>query len=219
MLDLYLIRHAESEMNLNNHLVSGRSNESPLSLRGIHQAVLLGRRLDQESVKFDRAYSSIAVRALDTARIVCPWIGYSIDEIVQSERLVEMSKGEWEGKPRMEIFTPEIMKSLETYPFGFKPPEGESQLEVEIRMYDWLYGHIMPNEHLDSLTIGVFSHGTAIKCLLRGLLDFNPKITYKMVLDNTSITRLKYSKGSWQVLTVNDAAHLLGESKTEDLGY
>lgn len=60
MLDIYLIRHAESEMNNNRHLIGGRSNYTQLSQRGIHQANLLGQRLKQSGIVFDNIYSSSA---------------------------------------------------------------------------------------------------------------------------------------------------------------
>ncbi len=62
----------------------------------------------------------------------------------------------------------------------------------------------------NNLCIAVFGHGMAIKCLLRGIMDFDNGLTYKIRLDNTSITRLKYDKNGWHIECVNDAAHLLG---------
>ena len=52
MLDLYFIRHAESLMNNKGHLIGGRSNETPLSERGIYQANLLGQRLKHLGIVF-----------------------------------------------------------------------------------------------------------------------------------------------------------------------
>ena len=226
MLDFYLIRHAESEMNVNNHLISGRSTETPLSGRGIHQADLLGKRLNQERVRFDKVYSSIAVRALDTAKIVCEQIKYSLDEIIQSDQLVELSQGEWEGKLRSEIYTSEMLARINADNWNFKAPSGESQKELEERMTAYINRNIVVpyltaeenNLGYNQIT-GIFSHGTAIKCFLRGIMNWDPNMTYKTSLDNTSISRLKYSKDGWRLLGMNDTAHLLGQSKIEDLGY
>ena len=57
----------------------------------------------------------------------------------------------------------------------------------------------------------------AIKCLLRGIMDFSSGLTYKINLDNASITRLKYSERGWHLITINDTAHLLGKNKIDDL--
>jgi len=226
MLDIYLIRHGESDMNANhNHLICGRSNHTNLSERGIYQADLLGKRLNQEGVRFDNVYSSIAVRALDTAKIVCKYINYSLDEIIQSDQLVELNQGDWEGKLRNEIYTSEILASIAVHPLTFKAPEGESQYEVQERMtycvrkiiaQNLNIGENIPNYHQ---TIGIFSHGTAIKCFLRGIMNWDPNMTYKTTLDNTSISRLKYNQKGWHLLGINDTAHLLGQNIVEDLGY
>lgn len=83
-------------------------------------------------------------------------------------------------------------------------------------MLKWLKGYVLPG-YPEKKTVGIFTHGMAIKCLLRGILDFSPSLTYKINLDNTSITRLKYSAQGWHLVTINDTAHLLGENKIDSL--
>ena len=209
MLDLYLIRHAESEMNTHSDLIGGRSNGTLLSERGKVQADLLGRRLNVSEVVFDEIYSSTARRTLETAERVISHLGYS-HAIVQSPRLLELDQGDWEGKPRVEIYTPEVLAAIRFDNWNFTPPHGESQRDVEERMIDFVHETLLERCHED-LRVSVFTHGMAIKCFLRGIMDFSPKITYNVFLENTSITRLKYSERGWHVLTLNDTAHLLGE--------
>ncbi len=214
MLDLYLIRHAESEMN-NLPLIGGRSGNSPLSARGNLQAILVGGRLRYESIFFNEVYSSPAVRAVKTAKEACKMIDYPLDKIVQYAELDELSMGDWEGKPRVEIYTPEMLAHINSNNWEFKAPNGESQREVEERMYGWVKECLLSRQD-QNLTVGVFSHGMAIKCLLRGIMEFAPKITYKIALDNTSITRLKYTERGWHLMAINDTAHLLGEQRLKD---
>ena len=58
-------------------------------------------------------------------------------------------------------------------------------------------------------SVAVFSHGMAIKCLLRGILGSDPRMTHRLTIDNTSMTVLRHSTYTgWQVLRVNDTAHL-----------
>ena len=55
----------------------------------------------------------------------------------------------------------------------------------------------------------VFSHGTAMKCLLRGLLAMDPHLTRNICVDNTSVTVLRHTlRGGWHVVTMNDTTHL-----------
>jgi len=68
-------------------------------------------------------------------------------------------------------------------------------------------------EKANFATVAVFTHGMAIKCLLRGIEQSNPALTHKRIVTNTSITELKYSTarggaGGWFVERVNDSSHL-----------
>ena len=211
MLDLYLIRHAESEMNLlHEGIIGGRSNATVLSKRGEYQASLLGERFVNNGIAFDEIYSSTAVRTIKTAQIVAEKLGYSLDNIVRSPQLLELDQGDYEGKSRIETYTPEVLQAINLDNWNFTPPHGESQKVVEERMLAWVGDVLLPRYEMD-LTVAVFSHGVAIRCLLRGIMDFSAKMTgYKISTENTSITRLKYDSKGWNVVTINDTGHLLG---------
>ncbi|MEZ4824785.1 MAG: histidine phosphatase family protein [Bacteroidia bacterium] len=216
MITYYFFRHAESMGNVNNHLIGGRSNHLPLSDRGYTQARLLGERLSKERFSFDQVFSSVAVRASETARISCEHTGYDFSRVAFSEELVELSQGEWEGKDRALHYTPEVRVLLRADPHNFRPPGGESQGEVEERMYKWMEGTLNQLDGKEDLTVGVFSHGFAIKSLVRRILDFSPAMTFYTVVHNTSITCLQFHKSRWIVERVNDFSHLAG---TEIIGH
>ena len=112
MLDIYLIRHAESEMNNNCHLIGGRSNSTPLSKTGVYQANLLGKRLKQSGVVFDNIYSSSAKRTQETARNVGLHLEFSLDDVVITPKLLELDQCEWEVKARRKFFTPEKLRVI-----------------------------------------------------------------------------------------------------------
>lgn len=213
MLDLYLIRHAESEMNRQNDLVGGRSNSSPLSERGLYQAGLLGQRFLKEHNAFDRVYSSTATRAIQTAETVSGIIHYPLERIVKSDLLLELDQGDWEGVHRRLAYTKAKLEKINANPWEFRAPNGESQRDLEERMLKFLN-----DEHLLSADqkVAVYTHGLAIKCLLRGIMKSDPGLTYKIVIDNTSITRLRFTRLGWHVLCVNDTAHIYGQDKIED---
>jgi len=126
MLDLYLFRHAESQSNINQHLIGGRSNETPLSQLGELQALWPGERLRNEEVRFDQIYSSTALRTQQTANIVCEKIGYPLENILYSEKLLELDQGDWQGQPRDQIYTPETIARINQDNWNFIPPNGES---------------------------------------------------------------------------------------------
>src|SRR4051812_6652127 len=65
--EVYLFRHAQTEMNINEHLVGGRSNEARLTTLGVEQAKRLGKLLLEKNIIPTEIFASIAIRAIDTA--------------------------------------------------------------------------------------------------------------------------------------------------------
>ena len=199
-IDLYLIRHAQSLANCRPEYISGRSNDVVLSEAGIKQSETLKKRLELERLNFDRVYSSPAVRARETARI-------SINEnFVMDERLQELDQGEWVGRLRNEIYTPEILALINKDNHNFASPKGESQKEVGERMYDFVKDRVLGAP--EGSKIAAFSHGVAIKCLLREIMQFDTNLTWRMNIENTSITQLRYHDNLWWPIRINDYAHL-----------
>lgn len=218
---IILIRHGECYMNLElKDKVGGRANSSLLTDLGIDQANNLGRflreTLTDEEVRMSRFYSSTAVRAADTAKIVMEHLGKSFDkECVQSEQLLELDMGEFAGQPRSLVYNEETLKIIHQDIINFRPPGGESQRDVETRMISYILENIASG---DSPTINfVSTHGLAIKCVLRHILDSSPTMTRKIITDNTSMTEIVYTPehtttnrdhAGWQLLRVNDTSHL-----------
>ena len=209
MLDIFLIRHAESQGNVNRHLIGGRSDHFLLTDQGEIQAKKLGERLVEENLQFDEVFSSIAVRAHETARIVCKELSIPQQDIQLDERLVELSQGNWEGQVRSEILTPDMRATIAQNPWKFQPPGGESVKDVEERMYAWLWENLqkMP---ASGTRIAVFSHGMAIKSLFRKLTDATYDLPRNTVIHNTAITRLMFNDPYWLIDRLNDHAHLIG---------
>src|SRR3989344_3165567 len=191
ILNFYFFRHAESEYNAEGQKIGGQSNNLTLSKRGIEQAEALGRRLLQERMVLDEIYSSTAVRAINTAEIVARLIGYPIERIATVPELLELSQGDWEGKVRAEIYTPEVLAEMKRLSWDFRAPRGESQRDVEHRVSRWVGNNLIAHQRQD-INAGLFGHGHATKCFLRWVMNSDPSLTYKIEIDNCSITNLKY---------------------------
>jgi broad specificity phosphatase PhoE len=177
------------------------------------QAHALGDRLKQEGLKFDIVYASPAVRAMSTAKIVCDTIGFS-GKIVKSDDLQEISQGDWEGKMREQIHTDEVIEEMHVDTLNFHAPNGESQLDVQKRMEHFIYHELLQNlkDTNTEINVAAFSHGLAVKCLIRSILNSNPSLTYKISIENCSITEFKFiingMHPGWHIVRINDAAHL-----------
>ena len=210
MLSVYLFRHAESEGNVNHHLIGGQSNHYPLSPRGEEQSHRLGARLRAEGHSFAALYSSTAVRTQATAAIATSYLE-EVPALQLREELLELSQGEWEGKVRNDIYTPEQLSVVRSDPYDFRPPGGESQRDVEHRMYSWLEEVVDTYDNAPKPTaVGAFTHGFAIKTLLRGIMQGSPIMTYRTIIHNTSLTVLYREQGMWFVDRVNDHQHIIG---------
>ena len=102
-MDIYVIRHGQTDANLR-HELQGR-RDIPLNERGREQAQRVRALLDERGIFFDRVYSSPLGRAVETAQIVS---GGSVP-VETDDRLLEMDYGPYEGmnlrKPAPEVVT------------------------------------------------------------------------------------------------------------------
>jgi len=144
MINLYLVRHGESLANLETACVGGRRSESLLTYNGITQSILLCQRFKKENIIFDEVYASSAERAKATSAIVCATMQYPLEKIVLCDDLQEISHGDCEGEPREKVWTQEVHKKAKSDPWNFKLGNGESQRDVEERVYGWIEKHL-PN--------------------------------------------------------------------------
>jgi broad specificity phosphatase PhoE len=216
--DLLLIRHGQSAVNIIPDQM-GQAPDVPLTPHGIEQAKLLRHRLLHSSTKLDRVYSSHYDRALHTARIVTD------DEdgrrITVCPDLREYSAGDWEGSKRSQVLTPGVVARMGYMTNAFQPPGGESMNQVERRVSLWMEENILYNKEIieeaarrrdekrPRMTIAAFSHGMTIKCLLHHIMGFDQSFTWKLTLENTSISKLVFREEGWRLITINDHAHLL----------
>ncbi|TKG94299.1 histidine phosphatase family protein [Puteibacter caeruleilacunae] len=198
MAEIYLIRHGETDYNKHNSIVGGRSSHISINQTGIEQSQKLGEWI-KNNLSVDAVYCSTSNRARQTLKEV--FKGEIYANVTLSENLEELSQGEWEGQPRDKIYTPEQIKIIKSDNYRFKAPGGESQEEVENRMFLILEEIIA--EHTDE-TVVIISHGIALKCLLRKILDSSPAMTSKISLANCSISKLRYSdENGWEIRFIN----------------
>jgi len=143
-LCIYLIRHAESEANLRKGEIGGRQNDVNLSPKGVTQARALGKRLS--GIVLDEVYSSVANRAIRTAKLACNEMGIVDDRICCEETIVEQSQGSWERMDRKKVYSPEVLAEMNRTNWTLAAPgcssvdgaQGESQRDVEMRLMRFL---------------------------------------------------------------------------------
>lgn len=204
MLELTLIRHAESVVNTRRELIGGRFLDSPLTDHGVAQAEALGLRLDATTEPFDEVYVSHATRALQTCEHTLRAAGWSQEPTV-IESLVEISQGDWEGELIVDRYTTEVRARLKQEGWSFCPPGGESMQDVQDRAYGWI--EQMFGEQREG-RVALFTHSMVIRVVLQAMLSSARVTAHLTHVDHTSLTTFGRSRRGWHMLRVNDAAHL-----------
>lgn len=199
--EILLIRHAQSKMNLRPELIGGRSNWAPISRRGKEQSETLGLFLLQNELIPSKVVSSPAVRTVQTAKRSLAAMGMDM-KIEIEDAIQEIDQGEWEGRLRAEMYTPDVSVHINAMNGAFRPPRGESPRDAARRMYASLSDHATRLDEGES--VHVYSHGFAIRSLVGFLNGWNHQEVLCAKTDNTSITRLEYDG----YLSVTDFARM-----------
>ncbi len=205
-LELYFIRHAESELNLQPDLVVGQSSWAELTLQGIQQAKALGLYFKEKNLCFERAASSPSIRAQQTARYSLEQIGYSLSQVELVPELQERDLGDWDGHSGREVYVPSTLSQIEADPWDFRPPHGESRRDVFRRVSSWLEQEVL---YSNTGKVALYTHYMLIGILLKEQLGWDQKQFEGLELCNTSLTMLKYEKGKFkELLLLNGTDHL-----------
>ena len=206
LTNLYLIRHAQCVANQNPDIVAGQSLNSPVSETGIQQSLMLRQWLKINNIKFKHVFSSPAPRAVSTAKMSLEWQEPQ-PAIILDDRLLEYSAGDWEGQPRVQAHTDQVIKQMQVMGIDFTPPNGESLRMVGHRTQDFLLQRITQDQSLhateEAVNIGIFSHGLAIKCLLHNILGFDSHMIWKLEIANVSVSLLTFSSQGWRLRYIN----------------
>lgn len=205
--------------------IGGRSPSSPLTPLGHKQSRAVGAALLRELLRRGINpqntiwYSSTATRASATAQLAMESMGLSASQLTQAPELLELDMGHWEGAVRSECYTAQTLCQIDADPHNFAPPGGESQRKVEERMMSYISSTVVPAMSIEKPSV-IVGHGMAIKCLLRYILNSDPRMSRKIALFNTAITELGYVQEGmsanlqpgWHILRVNDTSHLVSDS-------
>jgi broad specificity phosphatase PhoE len=210
-IKLYLIRHGESNRNLQPDMV-GQSADEKLSKRGETQAKLLGRHFNTKGITFDKVFYSPYKRAHDTWKIAQSHFD-NPDEFGVVHEFREYSAGDMIDKSRTELYSNiELMRSMNTLGMLFKFPNGESLYEVQQRAVTWLMDIALnPNLRKDNESVALFTHGMVIKTILQYFMQFDQKMTWRINIDNTSVTKLTFKDNVWFINYINNIEHLVND--------
>lgn len=195
MLELWLIRHGETDWNAQGRIQGAA--DVPLNALGLRQASLLRDRLAGQ--RFDVVYASDLARARATAETALPEAELRLDP-----RLRELSYGVLEGKSWREMSAEETAIAAHWHedPYTRRVPGGESYGDLTDRI------EAFRSELPASGRVVAFSHGGTIRSALYAVVGRPNGVAWRVAIGNTAITRLRFDERGATVVSVNDEAHL-----------
>ncbi len=176
MARLVLLRHGESQWNLENRFTGWV--DVPLSPKGEQEARAAGEKL--KDFRFDRAYTSVLKRAIDTLRIVLEITGQTNVPTEQDQALNERMYGDLQGLNKAETAQKYGEQQVKIWrrSYDVRPPGGESLKDTAERVLPYYEQRIKP-EVLAGKTIIVAAHGNSLRALVMTL----DQLTKEQVLE------------------------------------
>ena len=166
MPDLILLRHGESQWNLENRFTGWV--DVPLSPRGEAEARAAGEKL--RGRRIDKVYTSVLARAIETARITLEAAGIGPVPIERDAALNERMYGDLQGLNKAEAaqrFGADQVK-LWRRSYDVRPPGGESLADTAARVLPFWERRILPDLRAGR-NILVVAHGNSLRALVMHL--------------------------------------------------
>ncbi len=176
MPDLLLLRHGESQWNLENRFTGWV--DIPLSPKGEKEAREAGEKL--RSYKFDKAYTSVLKRAINTLNIVLKIIGQEKIPIEYDKALNERHYGALQGLNKADIGKKYGEQQLKIWrrSYDVPPPKDKTELnpdgiseslkDTAARTLPYFQSKIMPDV-LSGKNIIVAAHGNSLRSIVMHL--------------------------------------------------
>ena len=176
MAKLVLLRHGESQWNLENRFTGWV--DVPLSDKGREEARAAGEKL--KGYRFDRAFTSVLMRAIDTLAIVLNVIGQSGIPTEKDQALNERMYGELQGLNKTETAQKYGDQQVKLWrrSYDIRPPGGESLKDTAERVLPYYERSIKP-ELLAGKNIVIAAHGNSLRALVMHL----EQLTTEQVLE------------------------------------
>lgn len=179
-MNIYLVRHGETEGNVTGTLMGGRL-DFPLTEKGVLQAKDCGSSL--EGIKFDKVFCSKNQRAIDTFEL----LNVFSDEVEFMDVLKEQDYGSITGERLVDI-PKEIDDLFFADPYNFKHEGGESFNELINRVSIFLDQLV----DCDFENILVITHANVIKAIVANIYGMR-KEAMSLNVKNCSVSLYKYS--------------------------
>lgn len=176
MPNLVLIRHGESQWNLENRFTGWE--DVPLSPKGEAEARAAGEKL--AGMSFDHLFTSVLQRAINTAALAGETAGFGELPTTRDVALNERHYGDLQGLNKAETAKQYGDEQVKIWrrSYDIKPPNGESLADTAARVLPYYEANIAPLLR-DGKNILVVAHGNSLRSLVMHL----DKLTREEVLE------------------------------------
>ncbi|MCS4227435.1 2,3-diphosphoglycerate-dependent phosphoglycerate mutase [Sphingobacterium sp. BIGb0165] len=171
MVKLFLVRHGQSQWNLENRFTGWQNID--ITVLGQQEARQAGKALMNESI--DLAFTSTLIRAQHTLEIILNEIGKPNIPIIVDAALNERSYGNLEGLNKDETAEKYGVEQVHIWrrSFDVAPPGGESLKDTYNRVIPYFENFIQPE--LDAgKNVLMVAHGNSLRALIMYLEHLTP---------------------------------------------
>jgi broad specificity phosphatase PhoE len=208
MLNVYLLRHGQTQWNAEGNRYCGRT-DIPLTEVGIRQAEFVRQQL--EELSFDAIYASPLQRAYRTAQIAGGDKG-----VITDSRLIEADFGSWEGKTKSEFIkeNADLWDAWNNDPAVAKAGgSGETGMEVIRRVDEFFKDTLQKHRAANILVVG---HNGVNRLYLAYKLGMHIRYYRRIVQENSSVTLFTLDDtGDVALKLLNSRAKQVHEHTTE----
>ncbi|MBY9001023.1 MAG: histidine phosphatase family protein [Candidatus Heimdallarchaeota archaeon] len=199
-MDIYIIRHGETDFNVGEVRFRGQIDVH-LSELGVNHALETGKALVDTPI--DTIYYSKLSRAKVTAEKIKEHQPKA--NLTEEPYLFDMSFGDWQGQSLKEVFTFEEEKQWLKDPNDFIIPNGETFYQVLDRIHR-LFKRLQKQEEKNIVLV---SHGAVINLIFVYLTRTDPSQFYSFYVKPCSITHISLKPdGTYKLIGFNEIKHL-----------
>jgi 2,3-bisphosphoglycerate-dependent phosphoglycerate mutase len=177
MATLILLRHGESQWNLENRFTGWV--DVPLSKRGEKEAEEAGGKL--KAFRIDQAYTSVLRRAIDTLNLALKAAGKNGIPIVRHEALNERHYGELQGLNKEETAEKFGKEKVHLWrrSYDVAPPGGESLKDTAARTLPYFKEMILEDLR-QGKNILIAAHGNSLRSIVMEIEKLTPEQILKV---------------------------------------
>lgn len=186
----FLMRHAQTDANVNEVFIGSGSKEEKINAEGRQEAMNVGKFLKETLGGLDVIFCSPMKRCLETAYVIVKQTGGTI---IDKDELIEVDFGEWEGKQRSKIPQDQYNAYLTDQNYHIpksKDSYKDSQQRANAFLDDLLQKHISPNKR-----ILVITHKTIGRILVQSI-EHKEQLHFRDIpMENASLRKIVVKDG------------------------